>query len=206
MALREVIFNAIIHKDYTGAPIQLSVYNDKLMLWNEVRLPEDFTIETLPGKHSSRPFNKNVADIFFKAGFIEAWGQGIAKITSGFKNEGLNIPVFETTMGGIMVTIERPGNEKNQTKKVQTKIIRTIKIIEDLDRIPEIYFKHLENTDGLYEIRIQLGSDIYRIFCFFDDKNIVVVGHGFQKKTQKTPSKEIEKAQKIRKEYYDEKK
>jgi ATP-dependent DNA helicase RecG len=98
-------------------PIQLSVYNDKLMLWNEGRLPDDFTIETLLGKHPSRPFNKNVADIFFKAGFIEAWGRGIAKITSGFKNEGLKIPVFETTMGGIMVTIERPGNGK----KLQTK-------------------------------------------------------------------------------------
>lgn len=94
---------------------------------------------------------------------------------------------------------------KLQTKKVQTKIIWTFRIIEDLDIIPEIYFKHLENTDGLYEIRIQLGRDIYRIFCFFDDQNVVVIGHGSQKKTQKTPIKEIEKAQKIRKEYYDEK-
>jgi phage-related protein len=92
-----------------------------------------------------------------------------------------------------------------QTKKVQPKIIWTFRIIEDLDIIPEIYFKHLENTDGLYEIRIQLGRDIYRIFCFFDDQNVVVIGHGFQKKTQKTPIKEIEKAQKIKKEYYDEK-
>jgi phage-related protein len=95
---------------------------------------------------------------------------------------------------------------RSQKKKVQAKIIWTFKIIEELDMIPEIYFKHLDNTDGLYEIRVQLGSDIYRIFCFFDDKNIVVVGHGFQKKTQKTPLKEIEKAHKIRKEYYDEKK
>lgn len=89
----------------------------KLMLWNEGRLPDDFTIETLLGKHPSRPFNKNVADIFFKVGFIEAWGRGIAKITSGFKNEGLKIPVFETTMGGIMVTIERPGKDKKSNKK-----------------------------------------------------------------------------------------
>ncbi|MEN6452694.1 MAG: type II toxin-antitoxin system RelE/ParE family toxin [Prolixibacteraceae bacterium] len=94
---------------------------------------------------------------------------------------------------------------KSQAKKVQTKIIWTFRIIEDIERIPEIYFKHFENADGLYEIRIQLGSDIYRIFCFFDDENIVVVGHGFQKKTQKTLQKEIEKAQKIRKEYFDEK-
>lgn len=106
-ALREAIFNAIIHKDYTGAPIQLSVYNDKLMLWNEGRLPEDFTIETLLGKHPSRPYNKNVADIFFKAGFIEAWGRGIAKIVNGFINAGLTAPLFEATMGGILVTVKR---------------------------------------------------------------------------------------------------
>jgi len=95
---------------------------------------------------------------------------------------------------------------KSLSNKVQTKIIWTLKVIEELDRIPEVYFKHLENTDGLYEIRVQCANDIYRIICFFDDNNIVVVGHGFQKKTQKTPLKEIEKAIKIRKEYYDEKK
>lgn len=106
-ALREAIFNAVIHKDYTGAPIQLSVYNNKLILWNEGRLPEGFTIETLLGKHPSRPFNKNVADIFFKAGFIEAWGRGIAKIINGFTSAGLTAPVFEATMGGILLTIER---------------------------------------------------------------------------------------------------
>jgi len=94
---------------------------------------------------------------------------------------------------------------KSLTKKVQTKIIWTLRIIEDLDRIPEIYLKHLENTNGLFEIRIQSESNIHRIFCFFDDQNIVVVGHGFHKKTQKTPVKEIEKAQKIRKEYLNEK-
>lgn len=71
-ALREAIFNSIIHKDYTGAPIQLSVYNDKMILWNEGRLPEGFTVETLLQKHPSRPFNKNIANVFFKAGFIEA--------------------------------------------------------------------------------------------------------------------------------------
>lgn len=76
---------------------------------------------------------------------------------------------------------------------------------EDLDRIPEAYFKHLENADGLYEIRVQSGNDIYRIFCFFDKNNLVVIGHGFQKKTQKTPPKEIERALRIKKEYHEEK-
>ncbi len=92
-----------------------------------------------------------------------------------------------------------------QSIKVQKKILWTLKAIEDLERIPEIYFKHLEGTDGLYEIRIQNGSDIFRVFCFFDKNNLVVIENGFQKKTQKTPPKEIEKALKIKKEYYEEK-
>ena len=94
----------------------------------------------------------------------------------------------------------------DQTTKVQKKILWTLRVIEDLDRIPEIYFKHLEGTDGIYEIRVQTGSDIFRIFCFFDDNNLVVIGHGFQKKTQKTPEREIEKGEKIKREYYEEKK
>ena len=94
---------------------------------------------------------------------------------------------------------------KSQSKKTQKKILWTLKIIEELDRIPETYFKHLTGTLGLYEIRVQVGSNIYRIFCFFDHDNIVVVGHGFQKKTQKTPKKEIDRAEIIKKEYYEEK-
>ena len=95
---------------------------------------------------------------------------------------------------------------QQQTWKVQKKILWTLKIIETLDRIPDVYFKHLERTDNLYEIRVQVGSNIFRIFCFFDDNNLVVVGNGFQKKTQKTPLNEIERAEKIKKEYYEEKK
>jgi phage-related protein len=95
---------------------------------------------------------------------------------------------------------------QEQTWKVQKKVLWTLKVIETVDRIPEVYFKHLENTEGLYEIRVQVGSNIFRIFCFFDVNNLVVVGHGFQKKTQKTPTAEIERAEKIKKEYYEEKK
>lgn len=98
------------------------------------------------------------------------------------------------------------GFYQEQTWKVQKKILWTLKVIETVDRIPEIYFKHLENTQGLYEIRVQAGSNIFRIFCFFDLNNLVVVGHGFQKKTQKMLTGEVERAEKIKKEYYEEKK
>ncbi len=93
-----------------------------------------------------------------------------------------------------------------QKSKIQEKIIWTFELIEELHRIPETYLKHLENTNGLYEIRIQLGSDIFRIFCFFDNGKLIVLANGFQKKTQKTPKQELEKAIKIKEEYFNEKK
>jgi phage-related protein len=91
-----------------------------------------------------------------------------------------------------------------QDKKVKAKIIWTLQLIEELHRVPETYLKHIENTDGLYEIRVQLGRDIFRIFCFFDKGQLVVLANGFQKKTQKTPRKEIIKAIKIKTEYENE--
>jgi phage-related protein len=88
-----------------------------------------------------------------------------------------------------------------QNDKVKAKIVWTFELVEDLQRVPETYLKHIENTSGLYEIRVQLGSDIFRIFCFFDQGQLVVLANGFQKKTQKTPKKEIEMAIKIKEEY-----
>jgi len=81
----------------------------------------------------------------------------------------------------------------------------TFDLIEELERVPETYLKHIEETDGLYEIRVQHGRDIFRIFCFFDKGQLVVLANGFQKKTQKTPRREIDQAPKIKQEYESEK-
>jgi phage-related protein len=74
-----------------------------------------------------------------------------------------------------------------------------------MEEIPEQFFKHLKGTEGLYEARIKLGSNIYRVICFFDKGNMVILLNGFQKKTNKTPKKEIEIAQRLKKEYYEDK-
>lgn len=92
-----------------------------------------------------------------------------------------------------------------QRQKVKDKIIWTFDLIEELQRVPETYLKHLEGTNGLYEIRVQTGSAIFRVFCFFDHGQLIVLANGFQKKTQKTPKKEIERALRIKEEYYYEK-
>ncbi|MBS1518571.1 MAG: type II toxin-antitoxin system RelE/ParE family toxin [Bacteroidetes bacterium] len=93
-----------------------------------------------------------------------------------------------------------------QRDKVKDKIIWTFDLIEELQKVPVMYLKHIDNTKGLYEIRVQSGGDIFRIFCFFDKEQLVVIANDFQKKSQKTPKYEIEKALKIKKEYENEKK
>lgn len=89
-----------------------------------------------------------------------------------------------------------------QPIKVQDKIFKILEVIETLERIPKNYLKQISGTNGLYEARIQLGTDIWRVFCFFDKGRLVILLNGFQKKTQKTPKKEIEKAKQLMKEYY----
>ena len=93
-----------------------------------------------------------------------------------------------------------------QPIKVQDKIFKIIEAIETLERIPTTYLKLISGTNGLYEARIQLGTDIWRVFCFFDKGKLVILLNGFKKKTQKTPKNEIEKAIILMKEYYESRK
>ena len=92
-----------------------------------------------------------------------------------------------------------------QKPEVKKKLNWTLKLIATLDRVPEKYFKHISNSEGIYEVRVEVGSDIFRVFCFFDTGNLIILANGFQKKTQKTPKEEIERAERLRKQYYDEK-
>lgn len=92
-----------------------------------------------------------------------------------------------------------------QDEKVKQKIQYVLELIKQVERIPEKFLKHLSGTNGLYEIRIEYQSNIYRIFCCFDDGKLVVLFNGFQKKSQKTPKNEIEKATELMNDYFKEK-
>jgi len=92
-----------------------------------------------------------------------------------------------------------------QAEKIQNKIFKIIEAIETLERIPASYLKHITGTNGLYEARIQLASNIWRVFCFFDNDSLVVLLNAFHKKSQKTPKSEINKALNIMAEYYTQK-
>lgn len=85
---------------------------------------------------------------------------------------------------------------------VKEKIGYVFRVIKSVDKVSEKFLKHIEGTDGLYEISVEFGNNIYRIFCCFDKGNLVVLFNAFQKKTQKTPRQEIALAEKLRKEYF----
>ena len=103
-AVRECLLNAIIHRNYFGPPIQISIYEDKFTVWNPGGLPEELTLDDLKIKHASYPRNPIIADVFFKAGLIETWGRGTIKIIEECKKAELQEAKFEILNGGIAVT------------------------------------------------------------------------------------------------------
>ena len=144
IALREILYNAIAHKDYMGAPIQMRVWDDYVEIWNEGSLPQGLTPEALLKHHSSHPRNKNIAYAFFKAGFIESWGRGYKKILDGFESAGLPMPKIEDVEGGVKVTFQRnnvsnlqkghhikkkdPKDDPKEFSERQTLILKEMKI------------------------------------------------------------------------------
>ena len=104
-ALREMILNSLIHRNYMGAPTQLRVYDRKLFLWNEGKLPEGITLSKLMDSHSSHPRNPTLAGACFLGGFVDAWGSGIKKIIDSCEAAGLPAPEFEEREGGFRVTL-----------------------------------------------------------------------------------------------------
>lgn len=142
-AFREILYNAIAHKLYSGASIQMHVYDDRIEVWNEGLLPEGYTPETLLGRHSSRPRNKNIAFTFFKAGFIDRWGLGYKKIMEGFKEAGMRLPEIELADGGVRVTVWRKhfGGNVTSVSPVMSPVqlterqMKIVKMIQNKDRV-----------------------------------------------------------------------
>jgi ATP-dependent DNA helicase RecG len=121
-ALREALLNAIVHKDYSsGIPIQISVYEGKIYFWNDGQLPDDWTVEQLLAKHSSKPFNPLIANAFFRTGMIESWGRGIEKIQQECESAGVPLLEYRTNVSGLMVkfTSQPALTEKTPVKTPQ---------------------------------------------------------------------------------------
>ncbi|MCI6337428.1 MAG: putative DNA binding domain-containing protein [Prevotella sp.] len=111
-ALRELIYNSIVHKQYSGPAILMRVFDKSVELWNYGLLPEELTPADLMKKHASYPRNRNIASVFYKAGFIESWGRGYKKIREEFEKAGHPVPTVEESGGGVLVTIQRKTVEE----------------------------------------------------------------------------------------------
>jgi ATP-dependent DNA helicase RecG len=107
-AVREALLNAVSHKDYSeGVPIQISVYQGKIIFWNEGKLPDNWTIEKLLTKHPSKPFNPDIANALFRSGYIEAWGRGTIKMINECVNFGIPKPIYFYDMSGFWVEFRK---------------------------------------------------------------------------------------------------
>lgn len=105
--LREILYNSIIHKSYDGPDNQMKVYDDRIIFWNYGKMPEGTSISEIFREHRSMPRNKLIANAFYFAGFIEAWGRGFEIIEKSFKDAGLEVPVFREEFGGVTADIRR---------------------------------------------------------------------------------------------------
>lgn len=146
-ALREAILNAIVHKDYTDSTIQMSVYDHKITIWNPGRLSEDLSIEKLKHKHPSRARNKNIAEVFFKAGYIESWGRGIEKMMHSLKDHGLPEPIFEENSGGFQVTFLKEPYPKELLNRMglNDRQINAITFLKDTLEITNAKYQEINN-------------------------------------------------------------
>ena len=137
-AVREALLNAVSHKDYSGGvPIQISVYPDKLIFWNEGQLPDDWTIEKLLEKHPSKPFNPDIANALFRSGYIESWGRGIRKMINECILFGIPKPKLFYDMSGFWVEFSKGTyNEKDlKSLGLNSRQIKAIKYLNENRRI-----------------------------------------------------------------------
>ena len=106
-ALRELVYNAIVHRDYLGTNTQMKVYDDRIWFWNAGMLPNGFDVKKISSEHLSNPRNHLIANVFYRAGFIESWGRGISKVCKAFSNANLSEPSFENFWNGTLVQMPR---------------------------------------------------------------------------------------------------
>ena len=158
-AVREAVFNALIHQDFSiGVPVQISVYKDKLYISNDCVFPANWTADTLKQKHRSLPHNPDIANTFFRAGFIESWGRGVEKICRLCKEYGIDEPEYTVHPNDIMMLFKA-----NDTVNDTVKTILTL-----IEKNPSITYEELTEKTG------KSRRTVSRIITELKDNNTIV--------------------------------
>lgn len=145
IALREIILNALVHRTYMGAPVQIRVYDDKIIFWNEGTLPEGLTFEALKGFHTSQPRNLLLADVCFMGGFIDSWGRGTLKIFDACKEVGLPEPEIKEFQGGVLVTLYKNNLTQEQLVKLglNERQLKAVAFVKEKEKITNKEYQEL---------------------------------------------------------------
>ena len=166
-ALREMLLNALVHRSYMGAAVQLRVYDNKLSLWNQGNLPDEITYESLKHHHISSPRNPLIADICFRAGYIDSWGRGTLKIINTCKLFGLPEPTITALNGGILVTLfkENVITRNFKLSDLNTRQIAAIEYLKLNDKITNSDYQKLNkvsDTTANRDINKLLSLEIFK--------------------------------------------
>lgn len=147
-ALREMLLNAFVHRNYLGSNIQIRVYDDKLCIWNEGGLPEGLSLESLKRQHPSRPRNPIIADVCFKGGYIDAWGRGILKIMNACKDAELPEPEIIEIDGGLQVNLFKNVYNKELLKEIglNEKQIKAVEYVKMNGQITNREYRKIVNV------------------------------------------------------------
>ena len=146
-ALREVLLNALIHRNYMGAPTQIRVYDNKLTVWNHGTLPEGITLDKLIKPHSSYPRNPILAEACFRGGYIDSWGSGIMKIITACKAMNLPAPMFEEDGGGFIVRLFKDRYVKEELEKIglNERQVKAVLYVKEKGKITSSEYQELNN-------------------------------------------------------------
>jgi ATP-dependent DNA helicase RecG len=147
-ALREMLLNALIHRNYMGAPTQLRVYDKKLFIWNDGGLPPTITLPELKEHHSSHPRNPILAGACFLGGYIDSWGSGIMKIINSCQAAGLPIPDLKEKEGGFIVTLFKDKFTEEQLQKLglNERQIKAVLYVKEKGRITNAEYQEINNV------------------------------------------------------------
>jgi ATP-dependent DNA helicase RecG len=148
IALREMLLNALIHRNYMGAPTQIRVYDNKMYVWNHGTLPEGITLNKLTQSHSSYPRNPILAEACFLGGYIDSWGSGVMKIVNACKSAGLPAPVLEEDGGGFIVKLfkDRYAEEELQKLGLNNRQIKAVLYVKEKGKITNKEYQEINEV------------------------------------------------------------
>jgi ATP-dependent DNA helicase RecG len=146
-ALREMLLNALVHRKYMGSFIQIRVYDDKITIWNDGKLPEEISLESLKHVHSSYPRNPLIADVCFKGGLIDSWGRGTVRIIETCKEAGLPEPELTERDGGFWVTLFKDNLTEEQLVKLglNARQIKAVQYVKERGKITNKEYQEINN-------------------------------------------------------------